>query len=119
MIESPSERFENIVALELLRALSNWNDIGSGNYSLHYVRNRDKEEVDFLIADNNRPFLLIEAKLSDSTPAKSLRKFQNIFQIPAVQLINQPGICKLISNNDMKIMVISADHWLALLPLIF
>jgi predicted AAA+ superfamily ATPase len=116
VIESASERFENMVALEFLRALSNWNDTGLGNFSLHYVRNRDKEEVDFLIADNNHPFVLIEAKMSDSTPSKSLRKFQDIFQIPAIQLINQPGICKLISNNDMKIMVISADHWLSLLP---
>lgn len=105
-----------MVALELFCAVSNWNDIGLGNFSLHYVRNREKEEVDFLIADNNHPFLLIEAKMADSTPSKSLRKFQDVFQIPAVQLINQPGICKLISNNDMKILLINADHWLSLLP---
>ena len=115
-IESPAAKFENMVALELLRAVSNWNDLGLGDFSLHYVRNRDKEEVDFLIANRHRPFILIEAKLSDENLSKSLMKFQKTLNAPAVQLVNKKGICKLVSNNDMKIMVVSADHWLSLLP---
>lgn len=115
-IESSGAKFENMVALELLRAVSNWNDSGLGNFTLHYVRNREKEEVDFLLANNHRPFLLVEAKMADEHPAKSLRKFQDIFHIPAVQLVNKEGICKLVSNNDLKIMVITAHHWLSLLP---
>lgn len=39
-----------------------------------------------------------------------------LLHIPAVQLVNKEGICKLVSNNDLKIMVISAAHWLSLLP---
>jgi len=105
-----------MVALELLRAISNWNDLGFGNFSLHYLRNREKEEVDFLLSNNHNPFLLIEAKLSDDHAAKGLIKFQKILNIPAVQLVNKSGICKLVSNNNLKIMIISADHWLSLLP---
>ncbi len=115
-IESQAAKFENMVALELLRAISNWNDLGLGNFSLHYLRNREKEEVDFLLSNNHNPFLLIEAKLSDDYAAKSLIKFQKILNIPAVQLVNKSGICKLVSNNNLKIMIISADHWLSLLP---
>lgn len=44
------------------------------------------------------------------------RKFQNILNIPAVQLVNRDGICKVISNNSSKMLIISADHWLSLLP---
>lgn len=113
---SPAARFENMVALELFRAVSNWNDSGSGDFSLHYVRNREKEEVDFLITYNHTPFLLLECKLSDDHASKSLIKFQKVLNIPAVQLVNKDGICKLISNNNQKIMIISADHWLSLLP---
>lgn len=115
-IESEAAKFENMVALELLRAVSNWNDLGLGDFSLHYVRNRDKEEVDFLIAEKHRPFLLIETKLSNENPSKSLMKFQKTLNAPAVQLVNKKGISKLVSNNDLKVMVISADHWLSLLP---
>ena len=115
-LDSPAARFENMVALELLRAVSNWNDLGLGRFSLNYLRNKDKEEVDFLISNNHNPFLLIETKLSDDDAAKSLIKFQKILNTPAVQLVNRDGICKLISNNNSKILIISADHWLSMLP---
>ena len=115
-LDSPAAKFENMVALELFRAVSNWNDLGRGNFSLHYLRNRDREEVDFLISNNHDPFLLIETKLADDYASKSLIKFQKILNIPAVQLVNRGDICKLVSNNNLNIMIISADHWLSLLP---
>ena len=55
-------------------------------------------------------------KLSDDHAAKSLMKFQNMLKIPAVQLVNKAGVCKVVSNGDLKIIIISADHWLSLLP---
>ena len=115
-IEKEGSKFENMVALELWRAVYNWNDLGAGEFSLHYIRNRDKEEVDFVIANKNKPILLIETKLSDHEPSRTLKKFQSKLLIPAVQLINKPGICKLISNGDNKILVITAARWLAMLP---
>jgi len=115
-IDSPAAKFENMVALELFRAVSNWNDLGLGNFSLHYLRNRDKEKVDFLISNNRKPLLLIETKLSDDRASKSLIKFQKVLNIPAVQLVNRGDICKFVSNSHLKIMIISADHWLSLLP---
>jgi len=115
-IESEPVKFENMVALELWRAVANWNDLGLGEFSLHYVRNREKEEVDFLIAEGNNALLLVETKYSDETPTKQLRKFQSILRIPSVQLINKENVCKLLSNESLKILVISADRWLSLLP---
>jgi len=115
-IESSAAKFENMVALELFRAVSNWNDLGFGNFSLHYLRNRDKQEVDFLLSNNQKPFLLIETKLSDNHVTKSLIKFQNMLKIPAVQLVNEGDTCKLVSNGNLKIMITNADYWLSLLP---
>jgi len=115
-IEEEGHRFENMVALELLRAIYNWNEYGYGRFSLHYIRNKDKEEVDFLIARNNNPILLVETKLSDDGPAKSLVKFQNILNIPAVQLVNKKGVFKYIKNNNNKILIVTAPKWLSSLP---
>lgn len=115
-ISSASAKFENMVALELLRAVSNWNDLGLGDFSLHYVRNKEKEEVDFLIANDRTPSLLVETKLSEDQVSKSLLKFQSRLKIPAVQLVNRPGIYKVLSNDRQKILVISASRWLAGLP---
>ena len=105
-----------MTAVELFRAVKNWNDLGLGEFSLHYVRNREKEEGDFLIANNETPFLLIEVKQSETSPSKSLIKFQNKLNIPAVQLVDKADVCKILSNGDQRLMVVSADQWLSLLP---
>jgi len=115
-IDSEASRFENMVALELYRAVTTWNAKGFGNFSLHYLRNKEKEEVDFLIADTNKPLFMIETKLKDPEPSKSLRKFQDTFKIPAIQLLNQQDIFKYYNNNSQRILICSADQWLAVLP---
>lgn len=115
-IDNAAVRFENMVALELLRAVTNWNDRGWGNYALHYVRNREHQEVDFLIAERNRPLLLIEAKSADTTPAPALLKFQRELNVPGVQLVDQPGIWRNVAAPGPQTLIASAPDWLATLP---
>ena len=69
-------RFENLVACHLLKAVDMWNDLGLGDYALHYVRNKAKEEVDFLVAKDGRPWFLVEAKLSDIRLSPALASMQ-------------------------------------------
>lgn len=115
-IKDPAARFENMVACELLRAVTIWNDMGLGAFSLHFIKDKEKREVDFLIANDGAPFLLIEAKLSDSQPAKSLLAFQNTLGIPAVQLINDGDGYRIIPNGANKLLIVPAWQWLAQLP---
>ena len=116
VIEDEAARFENFVALEFLRAVETWNDQGLGKFSLHYLRNKDKQEVDFLLAKNNRPFLLVESKLSDESPAGNLLAFQNILNIPAVQLVKKEGVKKIYKNGRNNVLVVTAHRWLPCLP---
>lgn len=115
-ISEPAARFENMVALELHRAITSWKDMGYGLFSLHFIKNKEKQEVDFLIARDRRPFLLIEAKLSDTQPSKALTKFQSALKIPAIQLIQDGKTYRLLSNGDHKILIAPAYQWLARLP---
>lgn len=115
-IPSEAARFENMVAVELLRAVSNWNDSGLGDFDLHYLRNREKEEVDFLISKNREPFLLIETKLSEENVSKGLLKFQNQLGVSAVQLVENISAARLISNGRQSILITSPQRWLPLLP---
>lgn len=112
-IQDEGYRFENMVAMELLRAIYNWNEHGFGKFTLHYVRNKEKEEVDFLIAENNKPILLIETKLSEDTISKSLINFQKVLNVPAVQLVNKENVFKYFKNDGNKILVITAHRWLS------
>ena len=116
LISDPGARFENAVALELHRAVSNWNDRGLGFFGLHYVRNKEKQEVDFLVTRDHRPFLLVEAKRSDEQPSASLTKFQKALNIPAVQVHGNKSGYRLISNDKQKILVAAAWQWLSGLP---
>ncbi|MDI6759141.1 MAG: ATP-binding protein [Candidatus Omnitrophota bacterium] len=116
IIDDEAGRFENLVALEFLRAVETWNDHGWGKFNLHYLRNKNKQEVDFLIVENNRPFLLAETKLSDDTPAASLLAFQKLLNIPAVQLIKKEGVKKIYKNEKNNVLVVTAHCWLSTLP---
>lgn len=115
-IKDPAARFENMVALELYRAVTLWNDMGYGDFSLHFVKNKEGQEVDFLLADDRKPFLLIEAKMADEQPSKSLQIFQRALKIPAVQLMNEGDSYRLLSNDKNKILIAPAYQWLSQLP---
>jgi len=73
-------------------------------------------EVDFLIANNREPLLLIEAKFADEQPSKSLQIFQRSLNIPAVQLTNEGDSYRLASNDGNKILIAPAYQWLSQLP---
>lgn len=115
-IENSAARFENMVALELFRAVNAWNDMGYGSYSLHYIKNKEQQEVDFLIANGNNPFLLIEAKTADTQPSLILKKFQRVLNVPAIQLINEGDRYQMLSNEKQSILIAPAYQWLSQLP---
>jgi len=115
-ISNESTRFENMIGLELYRAILNWNDLGLGDFSMHYIRNKEKEEIDFLICKNHQPAVLIECKLSDENVSSSLIKFQNKLNVPAVQLVNKQHVGRIITNQKNKVLIISAPRWLPFLP---
>lgn len=110
-------RFENVVALHLHKAAVHWRATGQGDTTLHFVRDKEKREADFLIADRGRPMLLVECKLSDASPAPALRYFQERLGVrTAVQLVHGPGVCRKFKTGAGALWVVSADRWLAGLP---
>lgn len=115
-IEDIGARFENMAAVELLRAVYSWNEHGYGRFGLHYVRNKEKEEVDFLITNYNKPLLLIETKYSDDSLNKNLLSFQDKLNIPAIQLVFKNNVFKYYTNKKNKILIITAHKWLSSLP---
>lgn len=116
VIDSEGARFENMVALELHRAISNWNDWGRGDFALHYLRDKEKDEVDFLVSDKNKPLFMVECKLSDDHVPKSLLKFQSALKVPALSLVGKGGIYKRTMNQGLPLMTVSASWWLQGLP---
>ncbi|MBN1773688.1 MAG: ATP-binding protein [Deltaproteobacteria bacterium] len=115
-IEDPAARFENQVALELLRATSCWNALGEGEFTLHFVRDKQRREADFLLVDRRKPLLLVEAKLGDERPGPGLQALQRALRVPAVQLVREATAFRALRNDDLDLLVAPACCWLGGLP---
>lgn len=116
VLEDPSKRFENMMAVHLLKACLIWTDAGYGQFNLHYVRDKEKREVDFVITSKNRPYLLVEAKLSETESDRSLLYFLE-------RLKPQKGACQIVRNGEATRLVqrgplniASAPRFLAAFP---
>jgi hypothetical protein len=115
-LDSPQEgaRFENLVALHLLKAVRTWTQVGEASLELGYVRDKEKREVDFLIAAKKRPRVLVECKLSDTTLSPHLLAFQEALDVPhAIQLVCEPGHARRTTLGGRSQWVVSADRWLS------
>ena len=75
-IKDDGARFETIVACHLLKAVETWSDMGFGEYALYYLRDKNKNEVDFLVAKDGEPWMIVEAKKSDAKPTSALKGMQ-------------------------------------------
>lgn len=82
-VEDPGARFENYLAVQLLTACQYWRDSGLGVYELHYLRDQDRREVDFLITKNLKPIALIEAKVSAQPFPSPLKFYAERLGVPA------------------------------------
>ena len=76
-IEDVGEKAETFVACHLLKAVDGWNDMGLGKFELGYLRDREKREVDFLVALGGRPWFLVEVKYRDESMSRTLKYYQD------------------------------------------
>ena len=81
-VSDPGARAETLVACHLLKAVEGWTDLGFGSFSLHYLRDSQKREVDFLVARDGTPWFLAEVKASDAPLSKALAHFQKLAAAP-------------------------------------
>jgi predicted AAA+ superfamily ATPase len=82
VIKNEGGRFENMLAVSLLKFCKFWSEQGKHNFDLYYLRDIDKKEVDFLITKDRTPYLMVEVKLSDLSLSKHLWHFQRQLQAP-------------------------------------
>jgi predicted AAA+ superfamily ATPase len=76
-IGDPGKRMETIVACHLLKAVDAWTDLGYGCFDLHYLRDKQKREIDFLVSCDGKPWFIAEVKTSDMRLSPSLGHFQH------------------------------------------
>lgn len=80
-------RFENLVALSLLKDAASLEDSKGIKASLHYLRTKEGKEVDFCYTDNGIPRFFCEVKLSDPEISRNLRYFCEKYNVHGVQVV--------------------------------
>lgn len=106
VVEDAGARFENFIAFHLLKEVHFLNDSYGKNLALHYFRDVDLREVDFVVSDSNRPIMFVECKAGDKNVDKNLSYLKRKFpEVPAVQVVNLDNVDFI--NRD-KVRVCSA-----------
>jgi hypothetical protein len=96
---APEFRFENLLAVSLVRMAARFTETGLGAFEVCYVRDKEKHEVDFLLIKDNRPLVLFEAKESDAAISASGRYFSRKLGVPFYQIVPQSAKSEMFPGN--------------------
>ncbi|MBL8112948.1 MAG: ATP-binding protein [Acidobacteria bacterium] len=109
LVPDPGARFENLVALHLLKLCHTLEDTEGEPVALHYLRDREGREVDFLVTWKRKPWFAVEAKLSATSVAPSLVYFRELLGIPYSFQITRDGTPDFVEKG---VHVLSAARFL-------
>lgn len=91
LIPDPGRRFENLVALHLLKFCHYLEDREGHAVTLHYLRDRYGREVDFLVTLDRKPWFAVEAKLSAGGVDPVVLYFRDRLAIPYTYQVTLDG----------------------------
>ena len=81
------KKFENLVAISLLKYMYQLIDQEGEEVKIHYMRTKEGKEVDFAFARNGQIERMIEVKYKDTHIDKNLIYFSEKYSIPATQIV--------------------------------
>ncbi len=103
LLADSGKRFENLLAVSLLRMATRFSEMGLGVFEVMYVRDKEKREVDFVLIKDNRPLALFEAREGDSEISPAGRYFSKRLNVPFYQVIHHSAKFEEFPGNCIKI----------------
>ncbi|MCF6236813.1 MAG: AAA family ATPase [Gammaproteobacteria bacterium] len=101
-VHDEGNRFENFIAVHLLKWIYYEQDINGRDVDLRYYRDKYGREVDFVITENGRPIHFIEAKLSDSSITKGLSYLKSKFPDTRATIVHLKGKKDFINSEGVE-----------------
>lgn len=112
-LDERGARLENAVACALLKYCHWQHDAMGRRLRLHYFRDREGREVDFIVSEGPRVLWCVEVKFGDDAPHAALAYLhQRLVPQAALQLVY--GLDRPQESGGIEI--VSAAGWLASLP---
>lgn len=103
LVQNPGTKFENMMAVHLLKWVNFEEDTQARLLELRYFRDVDGREVDFVVTENAVPILAVECKLSDSDISKGLIYFKNHFPACEAWQISLEGKKDYLSKEGIRV----------------
>lgn len=111
----PGMKLENTVACAIQKEIHFREDCFGEERKLYYLRNKEGKEVDFCIATNGIPSLMVEVKWKDGNQSPCFEIFRKFFpQVKMVQVTKELAKEKTFPNG---VEIRAAHKWLATLSL--
>jgi predicted AAA+ superfamily ATPase len=90
-VRDEGRRFENLVAVHLLKFCHYHEDAFGVRAELYYIRDREKREVDFLVVWDGTPWMAVECKVQTPKRATHLRYYAGKLHVPQRFLVTLRG----------------------------
>lgn len=103
LIDEAGPRFENMIAMHLLKWVQFENDTTARNLELRYFRDVDGREVDFVITEKSIPIMAVECKVSDGDIDKGLKYFKRHFPECDAYQLTLHGNKDFISPDNIRV----------------
>ncbi len=81
-VPGKGERFENLVACQLLKYCHHQEDTEGYRMELRFIRDTDRREVDFVVLRDRRPLFAVECKSGEKAPSPAIGYFRERTAIP-------------------------------------
>lgn len=102
-IKDENIRFENMAACHLLKFCDFLFDVEGYKAKLHYLRDKEQREVDFLVSVDSNPWFCVETKSVFKDIPSSLKYFAQRLKIPFVfQVVKEEG--RDIMKDNVRII---------------
>lgn len=102
-------KFENFVATCLIKHVYMKRDYEAKNVNLHYLRTKDKQEIDFALSRDNTLEQIVETKFANREISKALVYFHDKYNLPAKQVVHE--LAREYRRENIE--VIKAENYLA------
>ncbi len=112
LVPERAARFENLMASHLLKLCHHLEDSEGHAAALHYLRDRDGREVDFLVTVARKPWFAVEVKLSETRVDPALALFRERHSIPWTYQVVLEGTRDFVEDG---VRVLPAGRLLAAL----
>lgn len=103
VVPRPEARFENLVAMHLLKWVHAEEDVRGRDLELRYFRDVDGREVDFVVTEKRQPILFVEAKWADAPVDSSLRYMKARFPRARAWQVSATGKKDYRGVDDIRV----------------